>query len=137
MFRTKKEPTIIDVVKSMKRKGYQYQEIHHILTSAGIPEEEAEKLLKRIEHEFTEKQINPQKDIITKELEKILKNQIKQQTSQIKSQIKTLKHKIRKNNTKIENLNNRTKEIQKSIHKQDKRNDNKIKNTPERKTKGR
>ncbi len=113
MFGSDERPTILDVVRSMKRLGFSYEEIYDVLTSAGISSGEVELFLDRIEVDFDDIKIKSKKSRIGEELEKVFKHHLKKIKIEINSEIRILKEKIKSTNTGIERLEQRINELQK------------------------
>lgn len=113
MFQSDEETSIISVVRSMKRTGFQYEEIYDILTGAGISSEETELLLNRIETDFEDAKFDSKKTRLGKEVEEILSSEMKKTKNELNSDIKSLKEKIKTLDSEIQNLNDRIKELQK------------------------
>ncbi len=121
MFDSGEDPTILDVVRSMKRLGFSYDEIYDILTGAGIPSGEVELLLDRIEADFDDAKLKSRKSRLGEEVRKIFDRQLKETKIEINSEIRTLKEKIKSTNAEIERLEERITELQKT-HKNTKQN---------------
>lgn len=113
MFQSDNNPSIIDVVRSMKRTGFQYEEIYDTLTGAGISSEETELLLNRIETDFEDAKFDSKKTRLGKEVEEIFSTEMEKTKTELNSDIKFLKEKIKNLDSEIQNLNERIKELQK------------------------
>ena len=128
MFQSNSEPSIIDVIRSMKRTGFQYEEIYDTLTGAGISSEETELLLTRIETDFEDTQFDSKKTRLGKEVKDIFSTEMKKTKTEITSDIKFLKEKTKDLKSEIQNLNERIKELQKLTIQQTEQSHGKINN---------
>jgi len=128
MFQSDSEPSIIDVVRSMKRTGFQYEEIYDILTGAGISSEETELFLTRIETDFEDAKFDTKKTRLGKEVENIFSTEIEKTKTELNSEINFLKKKTEDLKSEIQNLNERIKELQKLTLQQTGQNYGKINN---------
>ncbi len=115
MFDSDENPTILDMVRSMKRIGFSYGEIYDILTGAGIPTGEAEILLDRIEADFDDAKLKSKKSRLGEEVRKIFTQQLKETKIELNSEIRILKEKIKSTNTELETLQEKITELQNNL----------------------
>lgn len=112
MFDSEKEPMIIDVVRSMKRVGFSYEEVFDVLTGAGISGGELQLLLDRVEENFEDAKVESRASRLGKEVETIFDKKLGEVNIELESKFRTFNRKLEKMNNAIEILENRVSELQ-------------------------
>lgn len=112
MFDSEKEPMIVDVVRSMKRVGFSYEEVFDVLTGAGISGGEVQLLLDRVEENFEDAKVESRASRLGKEVEIIFDKKLGEIDIELESKFRTFNRKLEEMNNAIEILENRVSELQ-------------------------
>lgn len=107
MIGEKKEITATDIIRSMKRLGFPYEDIYDTFTGAGISEEEIQILIDRIDADFEDAQIESRTSRLSKEMKEVLDLELEKIKIEIESKFRSLESSMKECQTQLEMLEKR------------------------------
>lgn len=112
MLDSKPEITITDVVRSMKRSGFSYEEIYDTLSGAGISGGEAQLLLDRIESDFEDAKIKSRTSRLGEEVKKIFSSKLEENKIKLNSKLRIMNQNLKTATSDLKMLEDRITELQ-------------------------
>lgn len=112
MLDSKPEITITDVVRSMKRNGFSYEEIYDTLSGAGISGGDAQLLLDRIESDFEDAKIKSRTSRLGEEVKKIFSSKLEENKIKLNSKLRIINQNLKKATSDLKMLEDRITELQ-------------------------
>ncbi len=112
MLDSSEKPNVVNLVRSMRRIGFSYEELYDGLTGAGISSMEAQLLLERIEEDFEDTNIESQSTRLGREVERVFDEKLKETKVEIKSKLRKFEMKIEKISDMIDDMEKRISELQ-------------------------
>ncbi len=104
MWDSDETPTATEIVRSMKRLGFSYEEIYDTLTGTGIPGGEVQLLIDRIETDFEDAEVESRKSRIATEVEDILERKLEKKKTKIESKLRTINREMKSMNGEVNTI---------------------------------
>lgn len=101
-----------DVILSMFRLGFSPEEIYDTLTGAGLPGEEVQLLIDRVEAEFEEARLETRTSRMAKEVEGIFRLQLEKSEAEIEGSLHSLIQELKSLENEFRKLEERVLEVQ-------------------------
>ncbi len=103
--------TVTDVIKSMKREGFSYEEIYDTLSGAGVKSDDLQILFDRIEEELEGMNFASRKSRLSREVEEIFELKLKNLKIELDSKFRILDSKVESAKEDLERLGSLLMEI--------------------------
>lgn len=104
-----------DVIRSMRRLGFQRGEIYDTLTGTGLPGEEIQLLIDRVEVEFEDARLEPRTSRLAEEVDRIFRARLEKSKSEFKEKLHSLDYALQSIKSEVEKLKDRIVELQTMI----------------------
>ncbi|KXB03508.1 hypothetical protein AKJ45_01425 [candidate division MSBL1 archaeon SCGC-AAA261F19] len=101
-----------DVIRSMRRLGFQRGEIYDTLTGTGLPGEEIQLLIDRVEAEFEDAQLEPRTSRLAEEVDEIFRARLEESKSEFKEKLRFLDYDLQSIKSEVKKLKERIVELQ-------------------------
>lgn len=101
-----------DVIRSMRRLGFQRQEIYDTLTGTGLPGEEVQLLIDRVEAEFEDARLKPRTSQLGEEVDEIFRRRLEESKPEFEGKLHALNCNLRSMKNEVKKLKDQMIELQ-------------------------